>query len=234
MTINDKFLTTCELVYIKHERCYPWMNIVKGQCVRNTIFSAVAQNTFRGFHRCNQSLPGAKNVFVNYFCENENRIVREMNDLKTKHEYETLLESVREDVCKHLKNNIKSKQLCSYNKTRKPIDLYFQHLVSMSNETKNLRNKITPFMNLPLDSQIFSTEAIFSVNELKLLGLNRRSSYGDVSSKEVYQKLQQLVLDKCGDISKRERQFYPIYFDLLWGGRINRQGENLFEMNPVM
>lgn len=233
MSINVDFIKRCEHVYFNHNACYPWVNIVNGVRVGGRNFAAVQQNTFRGFHRCDKNLPGAKEVFTNYFCVNSGRIIHELRNLNDKMDYEGFLEIIKKELLVLLSKNIVQRQLLSYNKIRKPIDLYFQHLVSMSNETTELRSKITPFMNLPLDSQIFEYDSIFTLEELKKFNLNRKSSYGDVTSKETYQKLQSIILDKCYKISKKNNSnFYPIYFDLIWGGRINRPGNSLFEMNP--
>ncbi len=234
MTIDHRYLDVCELVYLNHDTLYSWNNIVQGQRVGNKSFAAVEQNTFRGFHRCNKDSFGAKFYFVKYFTENKDVLIGKFNEVQNKADYEQILNDICTDMKNSLRGVIVDKHLHSYNKLRKPVDLYVQHLISMSKETKYLRSKLTPFMGLPLDSQIFQSQLIFTEQELRRNNLTRRSSYGNVSNADCYNSLQNLIIEKSSEISLKldNRKFYPIYFDLLWSDRINRKGSNLFEMNP--
>jgi hypothetical protein len=55
-----------EEVFVHPARLLRWEQIVP---------RAVAQNTFRGFHKVNKDIPGGKQGFVNYFLENRLELV---------------------------------------------------------------------------------------------------------------------------------------------------------------
>jgi hypothetical protein len=125
-----------------------------------------------------------------------------------------------------------SEILKSYNKIRKPIDLYIEHIVLMSKELSDYRKELIHYLFLPLDSWIFDSELIFTLEELKSKGLKRGSGYGKLTIKEDYIYLQEILSKRVLEISNEiSKKFYRIYLDLLWRNRYERNGSNLFEVN---
>jgi hypothetical protein len=216
---SHEYLNRATQIFLRPTPEYDWSYIVP---------RAVGQNTIRGFHRVNTNCPGAKPVFVSYFIENKAALIADMTAIKSRAE----LHLLSNNICRKLKSrldNIKPKQLVPYNKLRKPVDLYIEHLVAMAHDLRHARQRLTPLLFLPLDCLIFAHHALFTDEELSAHNLSRQSTYKDVQSETIYSKLQKLVLDRADEL---KRSFYPIYFDLLWNDRSKRQGGNLFETNP--
>jgi hypothetical protein len=103
----------------------------------------------------------------------------------------------------------------------------------MAEELTADRQRLVSYLFLPLDSQMFQQAELFSEYELRVACLTRRSTYTNVNTEKAYSFLQHTVKAKAEAISAElGRPFYPIYFDLLWNGRVDRWGTNLFETNP--
>jgi len=129
--------------------------------------------------------------------------------------------------------NIKPDQLASYNKVRKPVDLYIEHLVAMSFDLEAARQVLVPLLFLPLDSQILESSELFTNRELAQHGLRRSSTYSEVTTERSYLALQAIITRRANEVANAlGRPFWPIYFDLLWNGRHSNWGGNLFESNP--
>lgn len=193
---------------------------------------AVAQNTFRGFYRINQKCPGAKTEFIKYFLDQRAALIDELSSVMTRSQLDRLSNTLCQAVKANLTNCVPS-QLHAYNKLRKPIDLYLEHLVAMAVELESARSRLVPLLFLPIDSQILSHPGIFSDRELSSYGLSRSSTYRDVAKETSYAGLQALLSRKAASVANaRNRPFHVIYFDLIWNGRHNNWGGNLFETNP--
>jgi hypothetical protein len=233
---NEAYLTKAEKVFLNPLETYPWEDIINGTLVSDKYgdqrkMYAVAQNTFRGFHRIDKSCAGAKEEFLAYFTTQKNRLVDSLSKIENRDDLNELEDSICEEVCRML-SNCKPNQLDSYNKIRKPVDLYIEHLVSMSNELDHVRKKLVPLLFLPLDSQVFMHPDLFDINDLKNFSLKRKSTYQGVQTKETYIALQQLLLTKVVKISNQiKKPFYVIYFDLIWNDRYKKWGNNLFQTN---
>jgi hypothetical protein len=81
---------------------------------------------------------------------------------------------------------------------------------------------------LPLDSQMFKSDFVFSDNEITKLHLKRNFTFKDIDNQKQYSEIQNFLkekAEKCG-IDNR------IFFDLVWNDRWNSNGNNLFETNP--
>ncbi len=52
--------------------------------------------------------------------------------------------------------------LRSYNKIRKPLDLYVEQGVAMASELVEVRSRRVPWLRLPLDSPMFPLSDLFS------------------------------------------------------------------------
>jgi hypothetical protein len=220
---SGKYVDNCDRVFLHPDPRYTWDEIVP---------RAVAQNTFRGFHRIDTVRSGAKEGFVNYFQEEKWALLDALLTVRSRDDLNSLSNRICMDVRARL-GNCKTLQLQPYNKIRKPIDLYLEHLVAMAVELDKVRATLVPDLFLPLDSWILKNPALFSDRELATNGLRRSSTYSDITSERTYSVLQSLLVQKAQAVAaKRGQSFHPIYFDLVWQDRYKRPGNNLFETNP--
>jgi putative zinc finger/helix-turn-helix YgiT family protein len=237
---STEYLDKAEQVFLHPTPRYSWEEIVNGVLVASPRgagprqFSAVGRNTFRGFHKINKNWPGANEAFRSYFTHHKTGLLAELSRLENEEQLHQLENRVCEEV-KSLLTNIKPGQLQSYNKVRKPVDLYIMHLVAMATELDGSRERLAPLLFLPLDSQILCHQGLFVGSELqKRWSLPQTPTFQDVRTEKTYQGLQQLLQEKAGAVAgARGRPLYRIYFDLLWGNRASNWGGNLFETNPL-
>ena len=200
----------------------------KNESFELILKKGLSSNTYRAFHRINKYKDGASVIFKDYFNSNKSKILDSFGKLSSRKNYDNYLDKICSDLKQLLKKNIKNQQLESYNKLRKPVDLYIEHIVSMDEDFKDVRKKITHSMYLPLDSWIFQNEIIFPSKNLIELGLKRRFSFGDIRSKNHYLDIQEYVKQRVSILNIK----YEIFLDLFWNNRYKRTGCNLFELNP--
>jgi hypothetical protein len=218
-----RFPVEFEAIFIRPIKLLRWREIVP---------RAVAQNTFRGFHKLSKERPGAKAAFVGYFEEQASALQDSLAEVHTREQLHALYNQIDKEIRERL-SNCKATQLAPYNKVRKLIDLYVEHLVAMALELNEIRPRLVPFLFLPLDSWIIENPGLFSDSELSSHGLSRTSTYSAITSEQSYLALQELVRQKANKVaSEHGRPFHPIYFDLLWQNRYQRGGDNLFATNP--
>jgi hypothetical protein len=231
------YLDKADQVFLQPSPRYAWEEIVSGASVRSQSgdirkMLAVSQNTFRGFHRVNKAHPGAKEGFVSFFLEQRPILVDALSNVRTRDD----LHQLSIHICKGVRDrlaNCSPAQLRAYNKIRKPVDLYIEHLVAMAVELDEARTKLVSLLFLPLDSQILAHPGLFTEQELAAQGLSRASTYKDIIAEQVYVVLQGLLVQKAAVVANvRAWPFHVIYFDLLWNGRYSNWGGNLFETNP--
>jgi len=231
------FLQRAEEIFLNPAHTYSWNAIVTGAMVSVPAgglrkYMAVDRNTFRGFHKIDKDGPGAGMAFRDYFVGHRDELVSALADTRSVEDLHTLLNRVSEAIRKGL-GNIKPSMLASYNKIRKPVDLYIEHLVAMAEELDESREQLIPLVNLPLDSQMFQQPEVFREAEIRKVGISRRSTYMGVRSENTYRYLQDVLRARAEMLSHTAgRPFHPIYFDLLWNNRSDRPGTNLFELNP--
>lgn len=233
----ETYLEKGDQVFLKPVTLYSWDKIVTGAQVKaasgvtRRMFAA-EKSTFRGFHKLDKAGSGAMAVFVKYFAEERASLVDALLTIRTRDDLHRLSNRVCDGI-RSLLSNIKPAQLRSYNKIRKPVDLYLEHLAAMAVELDNVRAELVPLLFLPLDSQILAHPGIFLDHELAMHGLTRRSTYKDITSEQAYLALQSLLSEKAGVVAAEwRRSFHPIYFDLVWNSRYRNPGGNLFETNP--
>lgn len=231
------FVDRAEQIFLQPQRLYSWNAIITGAPIARQsgapkTIAAVETNTFRGFHKIDKSTPGSAEAFRNHLTTRRDDLVAALLKIEERRDLHELQNRLRVELRGRL-FNIKQDMLAPYNKIRKPLDLYIEHLVAMASELAPRRHVLVPYLYLPLDSQILGQHELFSDRELRTHGLNRNSSYSQIRSEAAYLALQEIVKEKarlwgaaCG------RTFHPIYFDLLWNGRYQNWGSNLFETNP--
>lgn len=232
------YLNRAAGVFFHPNPTYAWIDIIRGAAVATESgnirqMCAVAPNTFRGFHRVNQNAPGAQTVFVEYFSHNRHHILDCLRGVHTRVDLHAFSNQICSAIQANL-SNIRPVQLTSYNKLRKPVDLYIEHLVAMADDFAPAdRARLVPLLHLPLDSWMFGTECLFTEAELRANYLRRTSTYSALGTEQAYLNLQGLLIQCAQKITvMRGMPFHVIYFDMLWRNRAANWGHNLFETNP--
>lgn len=232
----SKLIDRAEEIFIRPRYQYSWEEIIIGTLVDSPNgpsrkMAAVERNTFRGFHKIDKYGVGSGEVFRDVLVFRKKEILSALEAAQTREEVHKIENDLREDIKSKL-TNIKPKMLTSYNKVRKPLDLYFEHLVAMAKEIGPFRGKLVKMLFLPLDSQMFQQSELFTVNDLNNAGVSRRSTYTNVTTERSYLSLQDAAKKLADSLSRISgKNFVPIYFDLLWNERYKRSGANLFETN---
>lgn len=188
---------------------------------------SLSSNTFRGFHRIDKTKPGAGQVFRNILNQQSRFIIKTINNATKENDIDLLSNELVKILKFKLSKNINQHQLQSYNKIRKPVDIVIEHMVSMFEGFEKVRQKIIPFLFLPLDSQMFQSEFVFSDFEIKELRLSRNFTFQDIWDKSQYLEIQKLLNEKA-----RKLEIDRIFFDLAWNERYDSNGGNLFDTNP--
>lgn len=234
MSIDREHARKASEVFLDPSPLYGWSDIVTGVEVGGRTWRAVETNTFRGFHRLDKSRPGAKPVFEGYFIRHRDSLLADLRAVRTERDLDTVSDRAVAGVAAELEGIVKPSQLGSYNKVRKPVDLYVEHLVAMAEEfDRGDRERLVPLLFLPLDSQMMGDEECLSDSELRRHGLSRRSTSGDVAEKGAYDALQAALATRARRVSDGLGvPFHRVYFDLAWNDRRGKQGGNLFALNP--
>lgn len=189
---------------------------------------SLASNTFRGFHRIDKAKPGSKGVFDSIFIQNRDYVIKNIKKANTEENLNECENEICQKLIYGLKNNIVSSQLTSFNKIRKPVDIVFEHMVSMGEDFVDARKAIVKHLFLPLDSQMFQSDFVFSDTELTLMKIKRNFTFKDIESKEHYLHIQDFLKRKAEKLGLGAR----IFFDLIWNDRYTSSGTNLFGTNP--
>ena len=93
------------------------------------VKKALNHNTYRGFHKIDKTKSGAKVAFEKVLTENSKLVINSLLAAKN----ESDIDKLENEICKmlkdELKENIKNDQLKSFNKLRKPVDIFIEHVV---------------------------------------------------------------------------------------------------------
>ncbi|KAA8601348.1 hypothetical protein F0Z19_1075 [Vibrio cyclitrophicus] len=192
------------------------------------VLKSLGSNTYRGFHRKNNNCLGASHTFRDVLNEKKDYLIHALNNLTSEVELNTLANELCSELIVELSKNIIPLQLQSFNKVRKPVDIVFEHFVAMGEDFAPARKTATRWLFLPLDSQMFQSEFIFTAQEAKSLDIKRRFTYKDIKTAQHYAEIQNFLKDKATKIGLKHR----IYFDLVWNKRFESNGTNLFLTNP--
>lgn len=203
---------------------------VKMSCGKYERMWAVSPSTWRAF----REIDSPSEIYKSELITKKDYILESLKVARSEYDIDALENYLYDNILYRLTSsnrNSNSTILSSYNRIRKPIDLYIEHIVLMSKELRDYRNKLIPFLFLPLDSWIFDSEIVFTIEELKNKGLKRGSGYGELTKKEDYIYLQEILNRRVKSISDEiNKMFYKVYLDLLWNNRFERNGLNLFEL----
>ncbi|MGS0497022.1 hypothetical protein ACU8V4_07360 [Pseudoalteromonas mariniglutinosa] len=170
------------------------------------VLKSLGSNTYRGFHRKNNNCLGASHTFRDVLTKKKDYLIRALNNLTSEMQLNALANELCSELIVELSKNIKSTQLISFNKVRKPVDIVFEHFVAMGEDFAPARKTATPWLFLPLDSQIFQSEFIFTTEEAKALGIKRRFTYKDIETAQHYADIQKFLKDKA-----EKNRFKPPY-----------------------
>ncbi len=192
------------------------------------VLKSLGSNTYRGFHRKNNTCLGASHTFRDVLTKKKDYLINALNNLTSEIELNKLANELCSELKIELSKNIKPSQLQSFNKARKPVDIVFEHFVAMGEDFAPARKTVTPWLFLPLDSQIFQSEFIFTAQEAMALDIKRRFTYKDIKTAQHYADIQKFLKNKAAKIGLNHR----IYFDLVWNNRYESNGTNLFLTNP--
>ena len=184
---------------------------------------------FRGHLRWDYAKNGAASVFKRVLTDREVFIQSEIKKAKSENDINNLSKELCNDLLVQLVENIRADQLTSFNKIRKPMDIVIQHMVAMDeNFFEEDRIRVIDLLFLPLDSQIFQSDFIFTDQEAKSLSIKRTFTFKDIKCESHYADIQAFLREKANRIGLKHR----IYFDLLWNNRYTSSGTNLFLTNP--
>ncbi|MDQ3682581.1 MAG: hypothetical protein M3352_05850 [Bacteroidota bacterium] len=201
------------------------------------VRKSLGPNTYRGFHKIktvdeankvSKAKSGSKDAFEKVLINNSKFIVDTLLNAKNESDINFLEKDICKTLKKELKNKIDNRQLNSFNKLRKPVDIVIEHLVAMGKDFSLTRQKITKHLFLPLDSQMFRSDIVFSDKEISKLRIKRSFTFKDIVDEKHYYEIQDFLKQKAKKLGIENR----IYFDLVWGDRYKSKGKNLFATNP--
>lgn len=228
-----KALTKGKKIFTEPKSLYTYDEIIIGTNIKGKTMKAVANNTFMAFgYPLNENAQKVKNVYEDYFIKKKADIIKELINVNTLNDMDNLERAIYNDIYSKL-TDIKAEKLDSYNRIRKPINLYLEHIVSMCDSIDNAqRKKIVPHMFLPMDKFIFDSPHIFTDLEKKKWRIKEGSGFGVVRTEELFYEMQNSLIEKAKAVSELlQEDFYRIYFDIFWGNRIESEEGNLFLSN---
>jgi len=217
---------------------YPYENVIKGVSVNGTQKKAVDLNTTQAFGKklsygnFYDNKKKAMEVCDEVLLSKKDRIINELHSrIRTKEAMDAfeheLFMSLKEALLDYSTPTLIEE---SYNRIRKIVQLYLEHIVSMASEIDSeTRKLLTPLLFLPIDSWIIKKELIFDSESIYRWGLTRGSSFGEIRKKTLFDDMQRYLVKKANEISMEfGAEFHAIYFDIFWNNRINMPGDNLF------
>lgn len=225
-----------EKIFINPYPTYSYNEIITGCKVipNKKSMCAVAENTFKAFGYNNDDMYLAMRSYKEFFIDQKEVILATLKDINCSEQLDlfedNLYGQIKSILSKYLYNKSK---LLSYNRIRKPIDLYVENIVALANEMNGYREKLVKYLFLPLDSWMFKSKVVIHEDQFLFSNnLTRRSKMGDVRDRNTYEKLQGYLSEKVLQINKIiGRDFYRIYFDFFWRDRYRNRGTNLFLSN---
>jgi hypothetical protein len=200
---------------------------------RYVLDLAIGANTYHAFHRVNLDGIRPKIIFQQVLNdEYTNKIIEKLKKIESEEDLEQLENEICEKLIVGLRANIRENILKKYNSIRTPVNLFIENLVGLCNAfTPEDRKKIVPLLFLPLNSQIFASEIVFTEMEINDLELKRNFTMGDITGREKYNKIQEFLKVKVDILSRvYNLSMHRIYFDLVWNDKYIRPGNNLKEI----
>ncbi|EET87814.1 hypothetical protein CcarbDRAFT_1703 [Clostridium carboxidivorans P7] len=218
-------------IYINPEETYKYDDIIKGIKIENKTMMAVDKSTFQAFGRFTPNMFKVQECYIAYFIKNKESIIKSLNSISSDDDIEKIESKIFSDIHASLENETDKERLNSYNRIRKPINLYLQHISFMAREINN-RENLSKYLLLPLDRIIFGIEFVFTEEKRKLFGISKSKGFGQIKEKGLYEKIQKYIKTKAIKIENEiGKPFKAIYFDLFWNDRYMNNPKNLFYSN---
>lgn len=228
-----KALEKGKQIFTNPKPLYGYDEIITGVNISGKNMKAVANNTFMAFgYPLDENAKKVKKAYEDYFISNKSIIIKELINVNSLDDMDYVERTMYKEIYSKL-IDIKADKLDSYNRIRKPINLYLEHIISMCNLIENIeRKRLAKYMFLPMDKFIFNSPNIFNANEKRMWHISDRDGFGVVRTEELFYEMQNTLIEKAKNISKElDEDFYRIYFDMFWGNRIESEGANLFLSN---
>lgn len=236
--IFKQALQSAETIYLRPSVIYPYESIIQGVPVNGTRKKAVDLNTMQAFGKkltygnFGENKVKAMDVCDAFFLSQKYQIIKELHlRIRTKEAMDAfeheLFKSLQEALLPYTTPNLIEE---SYNRIRKVVELYLEHIVSMASEIDSeTRKLLTPLLFLPIDSWIIGNKLVFDDESISRWGLTRKSTFGSVSKKPIFDDMQRYLVKRAKEISMvLGAEFHVIYFDVFWSNRLNMPGRNLF------
>lgn len=238
IAIYKQALQSAETIFLYPSVTYPYADIIKGVSVNDKWKKAVNTNTTQAFGKklvygnFGENKKKAMEVCDELFLSQKNRILEALySTINTREEMDSFEHELFQELkAAFLPYSTLSLIGESYNRIRKVVELYVEHIVSMASEVEPKRRKtLIPLLFLPIDSWIIGQEHIFNDNSISGWGLTRNSSFGEIRLKSLFDDMQHYLVEKAKKISTAiDAPFHVIYFDVFWGDRLGVPGGNLF------
>jgi hypothetical protein len=244
MNTNDKpiyeqALQSAETIFLYPSVTYPYEKIICGVPVNGVMKKAVNLNTTQAFGKkltygnFAENKRKAMEICDEFFLARKDQIIDKLHaHIRTRDDMDAfeheLLEGLQEKLIQYSTPSLIHE---SYNRTRKIIELYMEHIVSMADEVeREAAKKAVPLLFLPIDSWIIGNERIFDDFNISRWGLTRKSSFGAIKERKLFNEMQQYLVEKAAEVSATlGAAFHVIYFDVFWSdSRLNAPGVNLF------
>lgn len=238
LSILKQAQQSAETIFLNPSVLYKYEDIIKGVTVNGTTKKAVDLNTTQAFGKkltygnFYDNKKKAMEVCDEFFISKKDRIINELNShIQTKEAMDAFEHELFIGIQKSLlayTTPILIEE--SYNRIRKVVELYLEHIMSMASEIDGeTRKLLTPLLFLPIDSWIIKNESIFDSKNIYCWGLTRGSSFGKIRKKTLFDDMQRYLAKKANEISiVLGKEFHVIYFDVFWKNRLDIPGGNLF------
>ena len=220
-----------ENIYHNPTILYPYEDVIKGVRVGSKLMKAVDQSTFQAFGRFTPNMFRVQDCFIEYFIRIKDRIISRLDSVNGRNDIDMIEKDVFKDLMMLLQTKTDTTRLDSYNRVRKPINLYIQHITALAREISN-REELIRNLYIPLDRVLFGNTNVFTTQEIIQFKLDAKQGFGQIRNIEHYYRIQDFINEKALRVSSEiGLRFYPIYFDLFWNDRYLRNSCNLFYSN---
>ncbi|HHX61741.1 MAG TPA: hypothetical protein GX707_13700 [Epulopiscium sp.] len=237
-SILKQALQAAQTIFLSPSVLYEYDDIIRGVMVNGTRKKAVNLNTTQAFGKklnvgnFYHNKKKAMEVCDEFFLSKKDWIISKLcSQIRTREEmgvfeHELFMQLKRGLLVYSTPTLIGE----SYNRIRKVVELYLEHIVAMAREIDTeTRKLLTPLLFLPIDSWIIKNEFVFDNESIDRWGLKRSYSFGEIKEKSLFDNMQQHLVRRANEISMvLGAEFHVIYFDIFWNNRFNAPGGNLF------
>lgn len=218
LVVTNRFNLVGKKVFLDYKSNFSYHEVVK---------ISISFNTYRSFWRIDKSKSGAKKIVDSFLLNEHLALINSLKLVSTEIELEKLSHRYCEEIRRLLQVYIKPEaNLNSYNKTRKLIDLFIEHLVALSSDLKDHRSNLVPLLFVPIDSQILKCKDLIDKSTRTQLGIKNTSSFASIESRVKYTEIQKILKKRSVNLGIK----YRIYLDLIWNNRYQSDADNLLDL----